>query len=128
MSIGYDLASIRTPSLQLIVDRAGPGALLRGYDGDRPSTGAPVTTQTLLFELTCGTPFGVVVADVLNIADPSVENAIATGLWTWWRVVKADGTSFVMDGDASEFNASGYVTQTGQSVTLTGNKITEGNP
>jgi hypothetical protein len=128
VSLGYDLASIRTPSLQLIVTRAGNGALLRGYTGPRPATGAAISTQTLLFEETCGSPFGTVAADVLTITDPTPANALVTGTWDWWRVVKADGTTFVLDGDASDFSLSGNQTQAGQPVTLTGNTIVEGNP
>ena len=126
--ISYDLVSIRQARLQLIITRAGNGALLRGYDGARPATGDPVTTQTLLFELTCGTPFGTIAGAVLTMTDPTPANALVTGSWSWWRVVKADGTTFVMDGDPQDFNPSGTGTQAGQPVTLTGNTITEGNP
>mgnify|MGYP003660508350 CR=1 FL=1 len=128
MAIGYDLASIRTAMLALIVTRAGNGALFRGYNGTRPATGAGITTQTLLFELTCGTPFGTVTDDVLTITNPTPANASVTGSWTWWRVVKSDGTTFVMDGASSDFTLSGTETQAGQPVTLTGLTITEGNP
>jgi hypothetical protein len=128
VSTGYDLASIRTPSLALIVTRAGNGALLQGYNGTRPATGAAITVQTKLFELTCGTPFGVVSGDTLNWTDPTPASALVTGTWTWWRVVKADGTSFVMDGDSSDFTLSGNQTQAGLPVTLTGLKTVEGNP
>lgn len=128
MSVGYDLASIRTPSLALIVTRAGNAALLQGYNGARPATGAAITTQTKLFEQTCGTPFGVVSGDTLNWTDPTPASALVTGTWTWWRVVKADGTSFVMDGDTSDFTLSGNQTQAGLPVTLTGLKTVEGNP
>jgi hypothetical protein len=130
MSISYDATSIRIPHLQSIIDRAGNGALLRGYDGTRPATGAPVTTQVLLFELTCGTPFGTINTGAarLDITNPAAGTALATGLWSWWRVVKADGTSFVMDGDATDFSSPSYVAQVGQPVELTGNSITEGNP
>jgi hypothetical protein len=128
MAIGYHLASIRTPSLALVVTRAGNGALLRGYTASRPTTAAAITTQTLLFELVCGTPFGTVTDDVLTITNPTPANALVTGTWLWWRVVKSDGTSFVMDGAASDFTLSGTETQAGQPVTLTGLTITEGNP
>lgn len=128
MSFGYDLATIRTPSLALIVTRAGNGALLQGYNGARPATGASITTQTKLFELVCGTPFGVVTGDTLNWTDPTAASALVTGTWTWARVVKADGTSFVMDCDASDFALSGNQTQAGLPVTLTGLKTVEGNP
>jgi hypothetical protein len=128
MAIGYDLASIRTPMLDLIVTRAGNGALLRGYTAPRPATGDAITSQTLLFEETCGTPFGAVAGAVLTITDPTPANAAVTGTWEWWRVVKADGTTFVMDGAASDFTLSGTDTQAGRPVTLTGLTITEGNP
>lgn len=128
MSVGYDLDSIRTPSLELIVTRAGNGALLRGYDGTRPATGGAITDQTNLFELTCGTPFGVVTGDTLEWANPTPANALVTGTWTWWRVVQADGTTFVMDGDTSDFALSGNQTQAGLPVTLTDLNTVEGNP
>lgn len=126
MALGYDLASIRTASLQLIVTRAGNGALLRGYNGTRPSTGGAATT--LLFELVCGSPFGSVTADVLTITNPTPANATVADTWTWWRVVQSDGSTFVMDGNASDFSLSGTSTEVGQPVTLTGLTITEGNP
>ena len=128
MSFGYDLASIRTPSLQLIVTRAGNGALLQGYNGTRPATGAAITTQTKLFELTCGSPFGTVSGATLTWANPTPASALVTGTWTWARVVKADGTTFVMDCDASDFALSGNQTQAGLPVTLTGLTTVEGNP
>jgi hypothetical protein len=128
MAIGYHLASIRTAMLGLIVTRAGNGALLQGYTAPRPATGAAVTSQTLLFQETCGTPFGSVTGDVLTITNPTPANALVTGTWVWWRVVQSDGTTFVMDGAASDFTLSGTETQAGQPVTLTGLTITEGNP
>ena len=60
MALSYDLVSIRNAMLDLITTRAGNGALLRIYDSTgtgRPATGGAVTTQVLLAELTCGTPF-----------------------------------------------------------------------
>lgn len=128
MSVGYDLATIRTPSLALIVARSGAGARLRGYDAPRPTTGSAVTTQTVLFDLACGSPFGVVTGDTLDWADPTPASALVTGVWTWWRVTQADGSSFVMDGDTSDFTLSGNQTQAGLPVTLTGLKTVEGNP
>jgi hypothetical protein len=128
MSTGYDLAGIRTPSLDLIVARAGNAALLRGYNAPRPATGAALSGQTLLFEEVCGAPFGTTTGAVLTITNPTPANALASGQWAWWRVVKADGTSFVMDGDSADFSLSGSNTQAGQPVTLTGLTITEGNP
>ena len=125
MAIGYDM-SIRTAMLNDIVTKAGNAALLRGYDGTRPATGGAVTN--LLFEETLGTPFGVVALDVLTITNPTPANALVSGTWTWWRIVKADGTTFVMDGNSSDFTLSGNATQAGQPVTLTGLTITEGNP
>jgi hypothetical protein len=125
MAIGYDM-SIRTAMLNDIVTRAVNAALLRGYDGTRPATGGAVTT--LLFEETLGTPFGVSALDVLTINDPTPAVALVSGTWTWWRIVKADGVTFVMDGNSSDFTLSGNTTQAGQPITLSGLTITEGNP
>jgi hypothetical protein len=107
MAISYDVVSIRNAMLDTITTRAGNAALLRIYDSTgtgRPSTGGAVTTQVLLAELTCGTPFAAgAAAGVLTLGaitqDASANN---TGTATWFRIVKADGTTFVLDGNVGK--------------------------
>ena len=112
MALAYDTVSIRNAMLDTITTRAGNAALLRIYDGTRPATGG--TATTLLAELTCGTPFaagasgGVLTLGAIT-QDSSANN---TGTATWFRIVKADGTTFVLDGNVgtsgSDLNPVSY--------------------
>jgi hypothetical protein len=136
MALSYDLVSIRNAMLDLITTRAGNGALLRIYDSTgtgRPATGGAVTTQVLLAELTCGTPFaGSAASGVLTLSsitqDSSANNS---GTATWFRIVKSDGTSFVLDGNVgvsgSDLNLTTTTIVSGQPGSVTSFTITEGN-
>lgn len=137
MALAYDVTTIRNLMLDTITTRAGNAALLRIYDSTgtgRPATGGAVTTQVLLAELTCGTPFAAAAAaGVLTLGaitqDASANN---TGTATWFRIVKADGTSFVMDGNVGTSGSDLNLTTTSivatQPVSVTSFTITEGNP
>lgn len=79
----------------------GNGAKLRIYTASRPADPATaITSQTLLAELTCGTPFGTNSSGVLTAgsitSDSSADNS---GTAAWFRLLKSDGTTVVMDGD-----------------------------
>lgn len=82
-----------------ITTAAGASALLRFYSGTRPATAGAVTT--LLAELTCNATFAPAASGgVLTLnAITTDSSANATGTATWFRIVKSDGTTFVMDGD-----------------------------
>ena len=134
MALSYDVVSIRNAMLDTITTRAGNAALLRIYDGTRPATGAAITTQVLLAELTCGTPFAAgASAGVLTLSaittDASANN---TGTATWFRIVKADGTTFVLDGSVATSGSDLNLTTTSivatQPVAVSSFVITEGNP
>lgn len=74
---------------------------LRLYDGAQPpDANTPATTQTLLAELTFGSPaFGEASDGVIRAkAITPDSDAKATGTPTWFRCVKADGTTAVLDG------------------------------
>jgi hypothetical protein len=132
MALSYDLTTIRNPMLDLITTRAGASALLRIYDGTRPATGG--TPTTLLAELTCNATFapaasgGVLTLNAIT-QDSSANN---TGTATWFRIVKADGTSFVMDGSIGTSGSDMNMTSTSivatQPVQVTSFVITESNP
>lgn len=136
MALSYDLVSIRNAMLDLITTRAGNGALLRIYDSTgtgRPATGGAVTTQVLLAELTCGTPFaGSAASGVLTLSSITQDSsANASGTATWFRIVKSDGTTFVLDGNVgssgSDLNLTTTTIVSGQPVSVTSFTITEGN-
>ena len=132
MALAYEAATLRTAMMDAITTRAGNAALLRIYDGSRPATGA--TATTLLAELTCGTPFAAGASNgVLTLgAITQDSSANATGTATWFRIVKADGTTHVLDGNVGTSGSDLNLTTTSivatQPVSITSFVITEGNP
>jgi hypothetical protein len=135
MALSYSTAT-RNAMLDLITAAAGNGALLRIYDSTgtgRPATAGAITTQVLLAELTCGTPFaGSAASGLLTLSsitqDSSANNS---GTATWFRIVKSDGTTFVLDGSVaasgSDLNLTTTTIVAGQPVAITSFTITEGN-
>lgn len=117
--------SIITARLQAIVTRAGNGALIRFYDGTQPAKGGAATT--LLYEGTCGTPFGTIAGAVLTLNAISSGNAAASGVCTWFRVVQSDGTTFVYDAPLTDATVNQATFTAGQPVTITSYTITDQN-
>lgn len=96
MAVGM-ATTLRNNRLDQITSFAGASALLRIYDGSRPATGG--TATTLLAELTCNATFAPAASGgtlTLN-AITQDSSANATGTATWARIVKSDGTTFVLD-------------------------------
>lgn len=131
MALGFD-ASIRNAQADAITTRAGASALLRIYDGVRPATGGAATTK--LAELTCNATFAPgAAAGVLTLnAITQDSSADATGTATWFRIVKSDGVTFVMDGNVgtagSDLNINSTAIVLGGIVSVTSAVITTGNP
>ncbi len=131
MALAYEAATLRDAMLDAITTHAGNAALLRIYDGSRPATAG--TATTLLAELTCGTPFAAAAVNgVLTLgAITQDSSANSTGTATWFRIVKADGTTFVMDGNVgtsgSDLNLTTTSIVSGQPVSVSSFVITEGN-
>jgi len=132
MALAYDVTTIRNAMLDAITTRAGASALLRIYSGTRPATGG--TATTLLAELTCNATFAPAAsAGVLTLnAITQDSSANASGTASWFRIVKSDGTSFVLDGDVgtsgSDLNLVTTTIVATQPVSITSFTITEGNP
>jgi len=131
MALAYS-TTIRNAMLDAITTAAGNAALLRIYDGSRPATGGAATT--LLAELTCGTPFATSASGgVLTLGSITQDSsANATGTATWFRIVKSDGTTHVLDGSVgtsgSDLNLTTTSITSTQPVSVTSFTITEGNP
>ena len=131
MALAYEAATLRDAMMDAITTQAGNAALLRIYDGTRPATGG--TATTLLAELTCGTPFAAAAVNgVLTLGAITQDaSANATGTATWFRIVKADGTTHVMDGNVgtsgSDLNLTTVSIVATQPVSVTSFVITEGN-
>ena len=130
MALGYAV-TLRNNRLQAIVDFAGASAFVRIYSGSRPATGGSATT--LLAELTCGATLGSVSAGVLTFgAITQDSSADSGGTAAWFRVVKSDGTTHVVDGNCgtsgSDMNMITTTIVASQPVSITSWTITESNP
>lgn len=131
MALAYEAGTLRDAMMDAITTHAGNAALLRIYDGTRPATGGAATT--LLAELTCGTPFAAAAVNgVLTLGAITQDaSANATGTATWFRIVKSDGTTHVMDGNVGTSGSDLNLTTTSivatQPVSVTSFVITEGN-
>lgn len=129
MTTGYNV-SLRNAQLDAITTFAGAGAKLRIYDGTRPATGG--TATTLLAEFTLGSPFAPAAsAGVLSPTLPSAVTGSATGTATWYRIVKADGTTHVIDGSAGTSGTDMILNTasiTPVSCSVTAWTVTRGNP
>jgi hypothetical protein len=131
MTLGY-VAGLRNAQMDAITTFAGNSGKLRIYSGTRPATGGAATT--LLAELTCNATFapsasgGVLTLNAIT-ADASAD---ATGTATWFRLLKSDGTTIVMDGDVgtagSDLNLNSVSITAGGSVSVTSFVLTAGNP
>lgn len=125
-------ATLRNNRADAITTFAGGSALLRIYSGSRPATAG--TATTLLAELTCNATFAAAASGgVLTLnAITQDSSANATGTATWFRIVKSDGTTFVLDGDVgtsgSDLNLNTTSIVSGGPVAVTSFVLTEGNP
>ena len=130
MALAYSTA-IRNAMLDAVTTGAGGSALLRIYDGTRPATGG--TATTLLAELTCNATFAAGASSgVLTLNSITQDSsANASGTATWFRIVKSDGTTFVMDGNVgtsgSDLNLTTTTIVSTQPVSVTSFVITEAN-
>lgn len=127
MAAGYN-ALLRNAQLDAITTFVGAGGKLRIYDGTRPATGG--TATNLLAEFTLGSPFApAALAGALSPNLPTAVNAGASGTATWFRVVKADGTTQCIDGSVgSEMTLNTAAITSGLQVSVTGWTVTRGNP
>lgn len=81
---------------------------LKIYAGSQPATAdTAITTQTLLATLTfAATAFPAAVGGVLTAnAIASDMTAAATGNASWFRALKSDGVTKIMDGSVGTANA-----------------------
>jgi hypothetical protein len=128
--------ALRTARAQAISDFFSGGAgILRIYNGARPAKGAAITTQTLLSQHACSATFAGAPSNGVLTLNPvqTQSSAAATGGATWFRFLRADAATFVMDGDVSNQAGSGdlklddtNIVQNG-AVAISSGIFTEGN-
>lgn len=82
---------------------AGSLVYIRFYSASRPlTTGAAITSQILIVELQSTSVFAPAPSSGVLTLSPFFTGAIASaGTATWFRIVKSDGFTFVMDGSVS---------------------------
>jgi hypothetical protein len=130
MTTGYNVL-LRNAQLDAITTFAGASPLLRIYDGSRPATGG--TATTLLAELTMNaTSFPAASSGTLTAnAITGDTSADADGTATWFRIVKSDGTTHVLDGSVGTSGTDLVLTSTSivatEPVNVTSLVITRGN-
>lgn len=134
MAFGF-ATTLRNSRLNAIRDAidAGAGAgKLRIYSGTRPATGAAITSQTLLAELTFSDPCAPAASGgVLTFSAITADTAAdATGTATWARIVDSTGT-FVADCNVgtsgSDINLNSTAIQVNAEVSVTSATLTDGN-
>lgn len=129
MALGY-ASALRNSQLDAITTLAGASCKLRFYTATRPATGG--TATTLLAELTCNATFAPAASGaVLTLNAITSAAASATGTAAWFRIVKSDGTTHVMDGDVgtsgSDLNMSTTSFVSAATISVTSFTITAGN-
>lgn len=128
MALGFS-TTLRNARADAITTNVGSAAKFQIYDGTRPATGAAITSQVKLAEFTLGTPFASAASSgVLTLNLPANTTGLAAGTATWGRIVKSDGTTFVMDLTAgSDFTLNTTTVSVGLTMQVTAASITEGN-
>lgn len=126
---GYATA-LRNAQLDAITTFAGAGAKLRLYTGAQPATGGAATT--LLAEFTLGSPFAPAASSAtLSPTLPGGTTGAAAGTAAWFRIVKSDGTTQVIDGTVGTSGADLILNTTtisvGVAVSVTSFSITRAN-
>lgn len=114
--------AVRNAKLDALIAYVGNAGILRIYSGTVPaSANAALSGNTVLAELTCGSPFAPAAASGVLTANAITQDtaANATGTATFFRLFKSDGTTVA---------AQGTVGTTGADVNLNTVSITLNGP
>jgi hypothetical protein len=127
--------ALRTARAQAIIDAIDAGSTagtIKFYTATKPSTGAAITTQTLLGTVLFQNVSGTATTGVLTFSATNNTPVLADGTISWARI--ADSTNaFVMDCDCGLSGSGATVIFNNLDVLVGGNfsilsaQITEGN-
>lgn len=122
----------RDAQQQGLIVYAGSGAIIHIYDGTQPSNAnTAISGQTLLVSLTISGSFGTDSNGTITLSSVSNGTAVATGTGQFFRIVKADGTTVVMDGSVGTSSADMILNNTsiatGQTVSISSGTIIRAN-
>jgi hypothetical protein len=89
-----------------LITFAGSGCIIRIYQGTQPANAnTAISTQTLLVSLPIVGSFGTDANGTITIGAVTSAQAVATGSAEFFRIVKTDGTTVVMDGSVGTSDA-----------------------
>jgi len=122
----------RDAQQQGLITYAGSGSIIRIYDGTQPTNAnTAISTQTLIVSLTVTGSFGTDSNGTITIGSVTSGTAVASSTATFFRIVKSDGTTVVMDGSVgtsgADLNLNSTSISSGQVVAITAGTIIRGN-
>ena len=115
-----------------LITYAGSNAIIRIYAGTQPANAnTAISTQTLLAALTITGSFGTDSNGTLTISSVASTTSVASGTASFFRIVKSDGTTVVMDGSIGTSDADMVVNTTtitsGENVQISSGTIIRNN-
>ena len=122
----------RDAQQQGLITYAGSNAIIRIYSGTQPANAnTAISTQTLLVSLTISGAFGTDSNGTLTFSTINNGTAVASGTASFFRIVKSDGTTVVMDGSIGTSSADLVLNTTtiatNDTVAITSGTIVRGN-
>jgi hypothetical protein len=122
----------RNAQQQGLITYAGSGSIIRLYDGTQPANAnTAISTQTLLVSLTIAGGFGTDSNGTITLGAVTSGTAGASGTASFFRIVKSDGTTVVMDGSVgtsgSDLNLNTTTIASSQTVSITAGTIIRAN-
>lgn len=122
----------RDAQQQGLITYAGSNAIIRIYDGSQPANAnTAISTQTLLVSLNISGAFGTDSNGTLTFSTINNGTAVASGTASFFRIVKSDGTTVVMDGSIGTSSADLVLNTTtiatNDTVAITSGTIVRGN-
>jgi hypothetical protein len=122
----------RNAQQQGLITFAGSGSIIRIYQGTQPANAnTAISSQTLLVSLPIVGSFGTDANGTITIGAVTSAQAVATGTAEFFRIVKSDGTTVVMDGSVGTSDADMILNTTAiantQTVTISSGTIIRAN-
>lgn len=122
----------RDAQQQGLITYAGSNAIIRIYSGSQPANAnTAISTQTLLVSLNISGAFGTDSNGTLTFSTVNNGTAVASGTASFFRIVKSDGTTVIMDGSIGTSSADLVLNTTtiatNDTVAITSGTIVRGN-
>ncbi len=115
-----------------LITYAGNNAKIRLYSGTQPaSANDAIGSQTMLVECIVNGAFGTDTDGTLTLGTVNAGTAVASGTASFFRIVKSDGSTVVMDGSVgvagADLNLNTTTINVTQTVDITGGTIIRNN-